>query len=185
MDEEKVTQTAMEPAQQPKPKARGGQRTQGKTASGTGRGRMAKPHASNSNTAHRKTGTQKQKSEPQNTKSPQEPKSGRNKPSRPKLPPRNRWQPSPKRRAAGRQAANAAAKRLPPSRKQNRSNMLSPGRNPRKRRKNRKRRNLPLWPNRLKQPPRRKCRKRRCRDPKPRSCPRPRSRRSRRMTNRN
>ena len=29
MDEEKVTQTAMEPAQQPKPKARGGQRTQG------------------------------------------------------------------------------------------------------------------------------------------------------------
>ena len=74
MDEEKVTQTAMEPAQQPKPKARGGQRTQGKTASGTGRGRMAKPHASNSNTAHRKTGTQKQKSEPQNTKSPQEPK---------------------------------------------------------------------------------------------------------------
>ena len=36
MDEEKVTQTAMEPAQQPKPKARGGQRTQGKTASGTG-----------------------------------------------------------------------------------------------------------------------------------------------------
>ncbi len=30
MDEEKVTQTAMEPAQQPKPKARGGQRTQGK-----------------------------------------------------------------------------------------------------------------------------------------------------------
>ena len=74
MDEEKVTQTAMEPAQQPKPKARGGQRTQGKTAPGTGRGRMAKPHASNSNTAHRKTGTQKQKSEPQNTKSPQEPK---------------------------------------------------------------------------------------------------------------
>ena len=74
MDEEKVTQTAMEPAQQPKPKARGGQRTQGKTASGTGRGRMAKPHASNSNTAHRKTGTQKQKSEPQNTKSQQEPK---------------------------------------------------------------------------------------------------------------
>lgn len=70
MDEEKVTQTAMEPAQQPKPKARGGQRTQGKTASGTGRGRMTKPHASNSNTAHRKTGTQKQKSEPQNTKSP-------------------------------------------------------------------------------------------------------------------
>ena len=74
MDEEKVTQTAMEPAQQPKPKARGGQRTQGKTAPGTGRGRMAKPHASNSNTAHRKAGTQKQKSEPQNTKSPQEPK---------------------------------------------------------------------------------------------------------------
>ena len=74
MDEEKVTQTAMEPAQQPKPKARGGQRTQGKTAPGTGQGRMAKPHASNSNTAHRKTGTQKQKSEPQNTKSPQEPK---------------------------------------------------------------------------------------------------------------
>ena len=74
MDEEKVTQTAMEPAQQPKPKARGGQRTQGKTAPGTGRSRMAKPHASNSNTAHRKTGTQKQKSEPQNTKSPQEPK---------------------------------------------------------------------------------------------------------------
>ena len=74
MDEEKVTQTAMEPAQQPKPKARGGQRTQGKTAPGTERGRMAKPHASNSNTAHRKTGTQKQKSEPQNTKSPQEPK---------------------------------------------------------------------------------------------------------------
>ena len=74
MDEEKVTQTAMEPAQQPKPKARGGQRTQGKTAPGTGRGRTAKPHASNSNTAHRKTGTQKQKSEPQNTKSPQEPK---------------------------------------------------------------------------------------------------------------
>ena len=183
MDEEKVTQTAMEPAQQPKPKARGGQRTQGKTAPGTGRGRMAKPHASNSNTAHRKTGTQKQKSEPQNTKSPQ--KRGRNKPSRPKLPPRNRWQPSPKCRAAGRQAANAAAKRLPPSRKQNRSNMLSPGRNPRKRRKNRKRRNLPLWPNRPKQPLRRKCRKRRCRNPKPRSCPRPRSRRSRRMTNRN
>ena len=59
-------------------------------------------------------------------------KRGWNKPSRPKLPPRNRWQPSPKRRAAGRQAANAAAKRLPPSRKQNRSNMLSPGRNPRK-----------------------------------------------------
>ena len=88
-------------------------------------------------------------------------KRGRNKPCRPKLPPRNRWQPSPKRRAAGRQAANAAAKRLSPSRKQNRSNMLSPGRNPRKRRKNRKRRNLPLWPNRLKQPPRRKCRKRR------------------------
>ena len=33
--------------------------------------RVSKPHASNSNTAHRKTGTQKQKSEPQNTKSPQ------------------------------------------------------------------------------------------------------------------
>ncbi len=74
MDEEKVTQTAAEQAQQPKPKARGGQRTQGKAAPSTGQGKTAKPHASNNNTARRKTGTQKPKTEPQNTKPQQEPK---------------------------------------------------------------------------------------------------------------
>ena len=63
MDEEKVTQTAAERAQQPKPKNRGGQRTQGKAAQSTGQGKAAKPHANN--TAHRKNSAPKPKSENQ------------------------------------------------------------------------------------------------------------------------
>ena len=178
MDEEKVTQTAMEPAQQPKPKAGGGQRTQGKTAPGTGRGRMAKPHASNSNTAHRKTGTQKQKSEPQNTKSPQEPKTRAEQAGRIEAATLERiGSRSPKRRAAAGGGKRRAKLPKPEAKPQQ---YVEPRPDPTEAR------NLPLmWPNRLKQPPRRKCRKRRCRNPKSRSCPRPRSRRSRRMTNRN
>lgn len=68
MDEEKVTQTAAEQAQQPKPKNRGGQRTQGKAAQSTGQGKAAKTHANN--TAHRKNSAPKPKSENQKTGQP-------------------------------------------------------------------------------------------------------------------
>ena len=70
MDEEKVTQTAAEQAQQPKPKTRGGQRTQGKAAQSTGQGKAAKPRANNNNTAHRKNSAPKPKSENQKTGQP-------------------------------------------------------------------------------------------------------------------
>ena len=68
MDEEKVTQAAAEQAQRPKPDKRGGQRTQGKAAQGTGQGKAAKPHASN--TAHRKNSAQKPKGEPLKNEQP-------------------------------------------------------------------------------------------------------------------
>ena len=90
MDEEKVTQTAMEPAQQPKPKARGGQRTQGKPLQARGEAGWPNPMPAIAilRTAKRVRKNKKVNPKIQNPRKNQ--KRGRNKPSRPKLPPRNR-----------------------------------------------------------------------------------------------